>query len=82
MVKVKFFGVLKTILNEDEIEVDIDQTITVTDLIKRLINDNSDFEKIFKERSVVVAVNQEVASEETEINLNDEVAFLPPVSGG
>ena len=31
---------------------------------------------------ILIAVNQEYASEDMPVNKNDEVAFFPPVTGG
>ena len=53
---------------------------TVEGLWLHLLGDDARLEP-FK-NSVNFAVNHDFVAKETELNANDEVAFLPPVSGG
>lgn len=39
-------------------------------------------EVLGEDQTVMVAVNQEIASRETRVRDGDEVAFFPPVTGG
>ena len=79
-VKVLFFGVLKDIVGtaEDTIEVAPDTTLDAvfTTYAER-------FETLNGRRpSILFARNRDFAKGETALAENDEIAFLPPVSGG
>ncbi len=82
MVKIIFFGILKSFLKQDQIDLELDEERNIGDLINRLKQEYQNFENIYKDRQIVIAVNQEIADEDTTIKPGDEIAFLPPVSGG
>lgn len=82
MVKIIFFGILKSLLKQDQIDLELDEERNIGDLINRLKQEYQNFENIYKDRQIVIAVNQEIADEDTTIKPGDEIAFLPPVSGG
>jgi molybdopterin synthase catalytic subunit len=79
-VKVLFFGVLKDIVGtaEDTIEVAPDATLGTV-----FASYADRFETLRNRRpSIVFAKNRDFATGETGLTENDEIAFLPPVSGG
>ena len=78
MIKVKLFGIAKDIVGTSTLNI-VHQISTVDELLVYLKAEYPDFEKL---TSLLVAVNDEYALPETEINNNDEVAIIPPVSGG
>lgn len=79
-VKVLFFGQLRELVGADEEQVELPEGACVADLL-------SSYQKRipriaeFRPR-VAVAVNQEYAQSTARLAPGDEVAFLPPVSGG
>lgn len=78
--RVLFFGKLKDIVGVAERSVDLHGKETIDGLFNRLLRD---FPEIAAYRSSVVASrNQEFAPWTTVVEPGDEVAFLPPVSGG
>jgi len=77
MIKVKLFGIAKEIVSSSFYE--IDGGITVGDLKVKLSNDFPSFSDL---RSFLVAINDEYAYDEEVIKESDEVAIIPPVSGG
>jgi len=77
MIKVKLFGIAKDIVSSSFYE--IDGGITVGDLKVKLCNDFPSFSDL---RSFLVAINDEYAYDQEVIKESDEVAIIPPVSGG
>ena len=79
-VKVLFFGQLKEITGLAEDEPELSAGARVEDLFARYGNR---FPRLAEFRpSVVASVNQEFAEWRAPLASGDEVAFLPPVSGG
>ena len=74
-VRILYFGVLKDGLGREGEEVELPAGARVTDLMAR-------YEGQEWLRSVAVAVNREYAKGEDVLRDGDEVALLPPVSGG
>jgi molybdopterin synthase catalytic subunit len=79
-VRVLFFGRLKDIVGKSEESAELSEGARVEDLFARY---GRSFPELAKFRSSVVAsVNQEFAEWRATLAAGDEVAFLPPVSGG
>jgi molybdopterin converting factor subunit 1 len=79
-VRVLFFGRLKDIVGKAEEQADLHEGARVEDLFE---NYGRTFPELAKFRpSVVASVNQEYAEWRAPLTSGDEVAFLPPVSGG
>lgn len=79
-VKVLFFGRLKDIVGQSEQSLDVADASTIEELFALY---STRIPELARYRSSVVASrNQEFASWSTVLHPGDEVAFLPPVSGG
>jgi len=79
-VRVLFFGVLQEITGIRSEEIEIAPGATLGGLFERYAER---FETLRESRSsILLARNREFAKADTELEDNDEVAFLPPVSGG
>lgn len=79
-VRVLFFGRLKDIVGKAEEQAELSEGARVEDLFQRY---GQSFPELSKFRpSVVASVNQEFAEWGARLASGDEVAFLPPVSGG
>ena len=79
-VRVLFFGRLKEIVGRGEDSADLSEGARVEDLFARY---GTRFPELARYRpSVVASVNQEFAEWRAPLQSGDEVAFLPPVSGG
>ncbi len=77
-VKLRLFAYLRETLGLEEEEIDIREGEKVSDLwnrFKHKIPGNKNFR-------VLLAVNGEYVEEDRELKEGDEVAFIPPVSGG
>lgn len=82
-VTVKLFGMLKAQLHtEPELRVQLDQGRRVEDLIAAIQSMNPDVGDLLLKRKILVSVNHEVAHGDTELTSSDEIALLPPFSGG
>jgi molybdopterin converting factor subunit 1 len=79
-VRVRFFGRLKDIVGRAEEQAEVSEGARVEDLFERY---GRSFPELARFRtSVVASVNQEFAEWRAPLASGDEVAFLPPVSGG
>lgn len=73
------FGIAKDIFGSSKLEVEIAEGATVQDLKTKL---ESDFDELKSLKSYFIAVDEEYADENQELNPNNEIALIPPVSGG
>jgi len=76
---IKAFGISKEIIGGKQLELEVPEGTTVSNLKKTL------FEKypaLAELRSVYVAVNTSYAAEELVLKEGDEIALIPPVAGG
>lgn len=79
-VRVLFFGQLKEIVGAAEEDAELSEGAKIEDLFERY---NRRFPKFAEFRpSIAISVNQEYADAKVALSNGDEVAFLPPVSGG
>lgn len=79
-VRVLFFGLLKEITGTSQEEIDLPGSPSAADLFDRYANR---FPKMHGLRaSIVLARNREFVASTAMLAEGDEVAFLPPVSGG
>ncbi len=79
-VRVLFFGLLKEITGTSQEEIDLPGSPSAADLFDRYA---SRFPKMNGLRaSIVLARNREFVAQTARLADGDEVAFLPPVSGG
>jgi MoaE-MoaD fusion protein len=79
-VRVLFFGQLKEIVGTAEESAELSEGAKLSDLFERY---GRRFPKFAEFRpSIAASVNQEYAEVKTPLTDGDEVAFLPPVSGG
>lgn len=77
---IKLFASLKQAMNSNEIKVDIQEEITVSQLKVKIFKTFPNLEKL--NISFFVAVNHKYATDSVVIDTNDEIALIPPVSGG
>lgn len=79
-VKVLFFGRLKDIIGLTEDSLAFSEASTIEQLFALYSARHPDLAKY--RSSLVASRNQEFAAWDTPLHSGDEVAFLPPVSGG
>jgi molybdopterin converting factor subunit 1 len=78
MITVKLFGITREIVGEP--------VLTLEDIPKSVghlvISLKETYPKMGQLNSLLVAVNNEYAANDQSIHENDEIALIPPVSGG
>jgi molybdopterin synthase catalytic subunit len=79
-IKVLLFGQLREVVGASEEEVDLSEGACSADLLAHYQQRFPQIEKLCP--SVAMAVNQEYVSSSASLQAGDEVALLPPVSGG
>jgi molybdopterin converting factor subunit 1 len=79
-VRVLFFGMLKDLAGKSSDLLELSESASVADLLAQYKAQIPRFQDALP--SLAVAVNQQYASPETRLKADDEVALLPPVSGG
>ena len=79
-VTVRLFARLRDIAGAAELALDVADGATIRSVWRKLVGDYPEFAGY--ERSISSAVNADYARMEHPLQNGDEVAFLPPVSGG
>ena len=83
MARLYYFGKLADIAGARMREMPApDYVKTISDLIAHIGEANETLATALADETVRYAVNKEIVPRETAIANTDEVAFLPPVSGG
>ena len=80
-VHVRLFAVLRERAGRDEIELELPDGATVQDAVKA-VADRHGLGDVVARLPVVMAVNREYASADSVLSESDELALIPPVSGG
>ena len=73
------FGIAKDIIGSKSIQLDFENEVKVADVKKKLEQEYPAFARL---RSLMVAVNNEYANDDNKLKETDEIAIIPPVSGG
>lgn len=75
------FGIAKDIVGESVIDLSNTDRLpqSVAELKKLLATEYPDFSKL---SSLAIAVNSEYAADDVALGTDDEIAIIPPVSGG
>jgi MoaE-MoaD fusion protein len=79
-VRVLFFGMLKDLAGKSSDLLDLPEPASVADVLAHYQSSLPRLRDSLP--SLAVAVNQQYAGPETKLKLDDEIALLPPVSGG
>ena len=81
VVRIRLFAQLRERAGADSIEAVLDDGATVSDALRELSN-GPPLGELLARLPVRMAVNRELASADTALHAGDELALLPPVSGG
>ena len=79
-VRLRFFAAIREIVDCDEMERDVSEGASTGGLLNELVSEYPKLEPFVK--VVQIAVNHEVVDLRHALEPDDEVAILPPVSGG
>ncbi len=77
--RVRLFASLREEVGQETVVLELGNPATVADLLRAFADT---FPHALSVGQAIVAVNQEVANREARVEASDEIAFLPPVSGG
>ena len=77
---VKLFAIVRDIVGKDEVKISVEEQSAATAVLDQL---SREFPRLVEWKSHLrIAVNSEYVSPEYVLKNNDEVAIIPPVSGG
>jgi molybdopterin synthase catalytic subunit len=79
-VRVLFFGMLKDVTGKSSDVIDLGEGASISDLLMHYTTQMPRLKESLP--SLALAVNQQYAGPDTKLKAGDEVALLPPVSGG
>ena len=79
ILKILTFGIARDIIGGAIFNFDAPEGTTVADLKQQLLAAYPRFGNL---SSLLIAVNEEYGDDETVIAENDDIALIPPVSGG
>jgi len=82
MITVKYFANLKQIAGKDEERFDLGKETTLDQVWEAISQTLPQIATLIKEKKVMVAVNYDVVSLDAVVHDGDEIALLPPFSGG
>lgn len=78
---VLLFGIAKDIVGKSQLQFsETDKVPASVSELKKMISET--YPEFSKLSSLAVAVNSEYAADNVSLNRNDEIAIIPPVSGG
>ena len=79
-VRLRFFASAREAMGRTELPFDVPDGATVGDLLARLRAEYPSFARL--PREMMVSVNLEYRQPDYALGPGDEIAFIPPVSGG
>jgi len=79
-VKVRLFAALRELVGEREVTLELSEGATVGDLRDRLVEEHPIIGTLLP--TLVWAVNEEYVASDQQVRDGDEVALIPPISGG
>ena len=82
MITVKYFASLRSIAGIEEDHFDLGSETTLQNLNDLICKTHPKLKDMILDKKSMVSVNQDMASPDTILSDGDEVALLPPFSGG
>ena len=82
MIIVKYFASLRSITGKEEDRFSMGNETTLEKLSDEISKTTPKIGEMIREKKIMVAVNMDVIRLDTVIKDGDEVALLPPFSGG
>ena len=80
--KIKYFAWIKEITSSEEEEINSSKIKNLDQLKFFITTKYPDLKKHLNKEFLRFAVNQEYVVENIDLNMSDEIAVFPPVSGG
>jgi len=82
ILQVRLFAILRERAGSDSLEIELDEGATVAEALRALAAQSEALGEALGAMPVVMAVNRDYVSEEATLSAGDELALIPPVSGG
>jgi molybdopterin converting factor subunit 1 len=79
-VRTKFFAAIKDIVGASEAELELPDDFTAGELFQSYCQQHAPLSRYAS--NTMISVNLEFVPPETRLHNGDEIAFIPPVSGG
>ncbi len=79
-INILLFANLREIAKQSSLQLDVSETAIVSDVIDIVKKEIPDIAPYFK--SIMIAVNMTYVENSYKLNNNDEMALIPPASGG
>ena len=81
MITVKLFALIKEKAGRSELQIEY-RVRTVSDLLRQISVEHPALAELIDHGRLLISVNSEFAGKDTPIRDGDEVALMPPFSGG
>ncbi len=78
-ITVKLFAIGRDLVGKNEVELTLPDDAVIQQALDQLY---ADYPKFSKLTTFMIAINMEYADKNTRLNDGDELAIIPPVSGG
>ena len=78
-ITVKLFAIGRDLVGKNEVDLTLPDNAVVQQALDQL---NTEYPKFRELTTYMIAVNMEYADKSTRLNDGDELAIIPPVSGG
>lgn len=82
MINVLYFASIKEAIGRGGDTIDSVGIVDAQGVLDALLSQGEPWSEALDNERLLVAVNQEMAAWDAPVNVGDEVAFFPPVTGG
>ena len=82
MVTVKYFASLKQMAGKEEDQFNVNEGTTLEQLSELIEKSVPQLGNMVREKKVIISLNYDVVPLDTVVKDGDEIALLPPFSGG
>ena len=79
-VTVRLFAILREAVGQDTIELAVEKPLSATEVLQKLADTYPELGRY--QPMINFAVNGEYVSRDAQVKDGDEIAFIPPISGG
>lgn len=76
----KFFASARDVVGEKDLTIELDKESKVDDLMQHLYDEYPDLEE--RKEHLLVSINKDRTDKDEPLKDGDEVAIMPPVTGG
>lgn len=76
---IRLFGIAREITGQTVLHWEVEEPFRVANLVGKLEQEYPEFARL---HSIMVAVNEDYTEDDTLLKASDEIAVIPPVSGG